>query len=168
MMIGDGSKLQITHTGSTTLNSPHKSFLLDNVLCVPSMKRNLISIYQFCNSNNASIEFLLDTFLVKEFSTGTTLLKGQAKGGVYEWPDSTPIISFSSITTSSSNWHHRLGHPTIPILKQILSSNKLSVTSSMLSDVNYNACLSNTSHKLSFSNSTISSSHTLEIIYTDV
>ena len=102
MMIGDGSELQITHTSSTTLNSFHKSFLLDNILCVPSMKRNLIFIYQFCNSNNASIEFLPDTFLVNDLSTGTTLLKGQAKCGVYEWPYSTPIISFSSVTTSSS------------------------------------------------------------------
>ena len=38
----------------------------------------------------------------------------------------------------------------------------------MLFDVNCNACLSNKSHKLSFLKSTISSSHLLEIIYTDV
>lgn len=43
IMIGDGTGLAITHTGSTTLSSPSKSFHLNNVLCVPSMKK----IYPF-------------------------------------------------------------------------------------------------------------------------
>lgn len=47
MLIGDSTELPITHTGSTTLNSSHKSFHLENVLCVSSMKRNLISFINF-------------------------------------------------------------------------------------------------------------------------
>ncbi|KAL6315549.1 hypothetical protein AAG906_000852 [Vitis piasezkii] len=58
IMIGDGSGLPISHTGSTSLTTPSHSFTLSNVLCVPTMKRNLISISQFCKSNNTSIEFL--------------------------------------------------------------------------------------------------------------
>ncbi|KAJ0038128.1 hypothetical protein Pint_23445 [Pistacia integerrima] len=44
-MIGDGISLSITHTGSTTLSSPHSTFTLSGVLCVPTMKKNLISIF---------------------------------------------------------------------------------------------------------------------------
>ena len=58
IMIGDGSGFSITHTGSSSLHTPHNTFKLNNVLCVPAMKKNLISISQFCTSNNVSIEFL--------------------------------------------------------------------------------------------------------------
>ena len=165
MMIGDGTELPITHIGSTTLTSPHKNFKLNNVLCVPSMKRNLISIHQFCNTNNAAIEFLPNTFSVKDLSTWNTLLRGQTKDGVYEWPPSSPILAFSSIKTTSHNLHNRLGHPSTSIFKQIIFSNKLSLTSSSF---DCNACLTNKSHKLFFSQSTIKSSHPLKVIYSDV
>ena len=52
IMIGDGSSLPITHTGSTSFTTHNTSFKLDNVLCVPSMRKNLIFISQFCTSNN--------------------------------------------------------------------------------------------------------------------
>ncbi|RVW40422.1 Retrovirus-related Pol polyprotein from transposon RE1 [Vitis vinifera] len=84
IMIGDGSGLPISHTGSTSLTTPSHSFTLSNVLCVPTMKRNLISIYQFCKSNNTSIEFLPSSFHVKDLHTGAILLQGRTKDGVYE------------------------------------------------------------------------------------
>ncbi|KAJ0016565.1 hypothetical protein Pint_11889 [Pistacia integerrima] len=63
VMIGDGTSLSITQRGSTTLSSPHSTFTLSDILCVPTMKKNLISISQFCITNNASVEFLLSSFL---------------------------------------------------------------------------------------------------------
>ncbi|KAL6319832.1 hypothetical protein AAG906_036898 [Vitis piasezkii] len=60
IMIDDGSGLPYL-TGSTSLTTPSHSFT-PNVLCVPTMKRNLISISQFCKSNNTSIEFLPSSF----------------------------------------------------------------------------------------------------------
>ena len=76
IMIGDGSGLSITHTGSSSLQN---TFQLNNVLCVPAMKKNLISISQFCTSNNVSIEFLPTAFLVKDIHMGATLLKAKLK-----------------------------------------------------------------------------------------
>jgi hypothetical protein len=47
IMIGDGSGIPITHTSSTSLpKHSHNSFQLNNVLCIPEMKKNLISISQ--------------------------------------------------------------------------------------------------------------------------
>ncbi|RVW60364.1 Retrovirus-related Pol polyprotein from transposon RE1 [Vitis vinifera] len=116
IMIGDGSGLPISHTGSTSLTTPSHSFTLSNVLCVPTMKRNLISISQFCKSNNTSIEFLPSYFHVKDLQTGAILLQGRTKDGVYEWPLSTtqsrPLIAFSSVKTTLSEWHHRLVYST--------------------------------------------------------
>ena len=150
-MIGDGSGLSITHTGSSSLQTTHNTFQLNNVLYVPAMKKNLISISQFCTSNNVSIEFLPTAFLVKDIHTGATLLQGQTKDGVYEWPVSPPLLAFSSIKTTLSEWHQRLGHPAYHILKQIVSKNKLDFSSSLSKNFSCHDCLSNKSHKLSFS-----------------
>ena len=84
IMIGDDTGLPITHTGSTSLPTSNTHFSLTNVLCVPSIIKNLISISKFCISNNASIEFLPYTFLVKDLYTGAILLTGKAKDDVYE------------------------------------------------------------------------------------
>ena len=58
VMIGDGKSLRITHLGSSELQSSTHPFKLTNILCVPDIKRNLLSIYQFCVDNNVSVEFL--------------------------------------------------------------------------------------------------------------
>ena len=73
LMISDGSGLPISHTGSTSLTTPSHSFTLSNVLCVPTMKCNLISVSQFCKSINTSIEFLPSSFHVKDLHTGAIL-----------------------------------------------------------------------------------------------
>jgi hypothetical protein len=39
--------LRITHTGSSTLHSGFSFFNLRNILCVPDIKKNLISIISF-------------------------------------------------------------------------------------------------------------------------
>ncbi|RVW91845.1 Retrovirus-related Pol polyprotein from transposon RE2 [Vitis vinifera] len=137
IMIGDGSGLSITHNGSSSLHTTHNTFKLNNVLCVPTMKKNLISISQFCTSNNVSIEFLPTAFLVKDIQTGITFLKGNTKDGIYEWPVSPPLLAFSSLKTTLSKWHQRLGHPTFKILKQIVSKNKLDFSSSLSNNFPY-------------------------------
>ncbi|KAL6334026.1 hypothetical protein AAG906_000080 [Vitis piasezkii] len=172
IMIGDGSSLPITHTGSTSFTTHNTSFKFDNVLCVPSMRKNLISISQFCTSNNVSVEFLPSSFHVKELRTGEILLKGHTKDGVYEWQISfsstAPLVVFSSVKTSSFEWHHRLGHLAFLILKHIVSHYQLDLSSSLISDFLCNACHCNKSHKLPFSTSTVVSSQPLEIIFSDV
>lgn len=105
---------------------------------------------------------------MKELRTGTILLTGKTKDGVYEWPTFPPRIAFSSTKTSASEWHRRLGHPTFSILKHIMPSNNLGSGSSVLADFSCNACLYNKSHKLSFSKSTIVSTQPLETIFSDV
>ncbi|KAI4353978.1 hypothetical protein L6164_002891 [Bauhinia variegata] len=77
IMIGDGSGLFTTHTSSSSLHTTHNTFKLNNVLYVPAMKKNLISISQFCTSNNVFIEFLPTAFLVKDIHTGGNTSEGQ-------------------------------------------------------------------------------------------
>lgn len=51
-------------------------FSFVHVLCVPTMKKNLISVSKICSSNSVSIEFLPISFHVKDFLLGVALLQG--------------------------------------------------------------------------------------------
>lgn len=84
LIIGDGTGLHISHVGSLTLSHFSSHLQLNNVLYVPSMSRNIISISQFCVDNNATIEFLPNSFRVKDLKTGASLFQGLARSGVYE------------------------------------------------------------------------------------
>ncbi|KAL4591677.1 hypothetical protein LXL04_004647 [Taraxacum kok-saghyz] len=67
LVIGDGSSLTITHVGSLTLSFSNNSFFLQNVLCVPSISRNIISISRLCLDNNILIAFFYFHFFIKDF-----------------------------------------------------------------------------------------------------
>ena len=70
IVIGDGSDLQITHTGSMS----HSPFTLNNVLYVPTIHQNFIYFSKKFRSNKASIEFFPSYFLVKDLRIGKPLL----------------------------------------------------------------------------------------------
>ena len=184
-MVGDGNNVPITHIGFTALKSCDSTFKLNNVLCAPNIKKNLLSVSQFCTHNNTSIEFFPDFFLVKDLTTGASLVRGWSRGNVYEWPTATspspvPRSSSSSqhsaFTTTMSSppyqsisfWHNRLGHPSSKILHQIVASHNLPLSKSSSSSTSCNACLCNKSHKLPFGVSSLNCSRPLEILFMDV
>ena len=57
VLLGDGSSLNIFHTGSLYLPSYTRPFFFNSVLCVPSLQKNLISVFQLCSTNG--VELLL-------------------------------------------------------------------------------------------------------------
>nr|XP_016462203.1 PREDICTED: uncharacterized protein LOC107785410 [Nicotiana tabacum] len=81
--MGNSNKIPITHTCHVQINASNKRFQLSNILCAADIKRNIISVSQFCKDNLTSIEFLPYDFLVKDLSTGAPLARGQNKG-LYE------------------------------------------------------------------------------------
>lgn len=57
VIVGNGATLPITHTGSTLLPSMSKPLSLNQVICVPNIAQNLVSVYRLCNTNRVSVEF---------------------------------------------------------------------------------------------------------------
>jgi hypothetical protein len=106
VMLGDGTNLPISYTGSVSLPTSNSSFHLQDVFCVLKMQKNLISIALFCITNNVSIELFPHCFHVKDLQTGDILLQGDTKDGIYEWPVATsstpPILAFSTVKTIMS------------------------------------------------------------------
>lgn len=81
---------------------------------------------------------------------------------------SSPLLAFSSVKTTSSEWPHRLGHPTIPILKHSVSSYNSDFSSFMLSSPLCHACNCNKSYKLAFNTSSLVSFQPLEFLFFDM
>ncbi|KAK0591398.1 hypothetical protein LWI29_001105 [Acer saccharum] len=178
IMVGDGKSIPITHTGCTTLHSSDKSFPLTRVLCSPHTSHNLISVSKFCTQNKTSIEFFPNYFLVKDLTTGVSLVRGRNEGNLYVWPKSNPTrqpMSSAHLFSASSQpsasflaWHCRLGHPSLQILQHLVSSQGLPVFKSASHFTHCFACQCNKSHKLPFGVSTLNCNKPLEILFTDV
>ena len=98
----------------------------------------------------------------------------EPKDGVYEWSITLPsvtsslLLAFSSVKTTSSEWHFRLGHPSFTIMKNIVSKFSLPLSGLLSSSTHCNVCSCNKSHKIPFSSSTLTSSHPLELLFSDV
>ncbi|RVW65975.1 Retrovirus-related Pol polyprotein from transposon RE1 [Vitis vinifera] len=176
VMVGNGKSLLITQVGHSFLHISAKPFVLHNVLHVPQLTSNLISVSKFCTDNNTILEFHPFSFFVKDKDTKVTLLQGQLERGLYKFPTS----SINSPTASSKHqvfltktqpttmlWHQRVGHPSAIILQKIFHTCNISYNSNKTIDV-CNACCYAKSHKIPFSLSTSRASSPLELIHANL
>ena len=120
VIVGNGCSLPITHVG---LSSLPNSLQLHNILHVPLLTKNLLSVQRF--SHDYHCFFILDDhgFCVKDKRTGRTLLSGPSSHGSYRASisPSSPSVCLSTKSTSSL-WHLRLGHPSHASLWRTLSA----------------------------------------------
>lgn len=66
--------LLIIYIGSIMFNTPNSSFALNNILSVPHITRNVLSVSQFYKTNDTSIEFFSSHFVVKDLTTWVILI----------------------------------------------------------------------------------------------
>ncbi|XP_031256278.1 uncharacterized protein LOC116114259 [Pistacia vera] len=83
--VGNGQNIPITHTSKSLLtsNSSHRVLYLKNMLCVPHIAKNLLSISQITRDNGVIVEFYYDKCLVKDKFTKEIVLEGTLKDGLY-------------------------------------------------------------------------------------
>ncbi|GJV05450.1 putative RNA-directed DNA polymerase [Tanacetum coccineum] len=169
--VGNGKGLPILHIGSSKVYSPQKMFSLKNILHVPEISHNLLSVQKFCHDNDVFFEFHNSYFVVKDESTHTTLLTGPSKHGLYTitLPQLKSInkVSFSAVRASPTIWHRRLGHPHQRLLRSMLSNFSLPVTNKSLSSF-CNSCPLGKSSKLPLFESGFRSNNILDLVYCDV
>ena len=79
LIVGSGEKLQIVATGSSKLNSLN----LHDVLYVPNITKNLLSVSKLTADNNILVEFDANCCFVKDKLTGKAILKGTLKDALY-------------------------------------------------------------------------------------
>ena len=170
--VGNSTSLPIHHIRTTQLSTPTTTFHLNNVLHVPDISNNLLSVHKFTNDTNTFVEFHSSLFRVKDLASRRLLLQGPSKHGLYPFPlhkhqnFSSPRALFGE-RTSLTNWHSRLGHPAFKIVSSIISRFGLPTIANK-TEPTYSACLSAKSKQLPFYSSYSQIKAPLELIYSDL
>nr|GEZ44876.1 ribonuclease H-like domain-containing protein [Tanacetum cinerariifolium] len=118
--VGDGNSILVTNTGHSIIPSHHRPLHLHNVLVTPNITKNLIFVRQFTKDNNCTIEFDAFGFSITDFLTRRILLRCDNSTDLY--PVNKPSnLPAALVSTSSSTWHQRLGHPGDEVLRSLNS-----------------------------------------------
>lgn len=192
----NGSAASIHHIGKFIFPSPHNAsqpLILTNIMHVPNISKDLLSVSQFTKENNVYFEFHSDSYYVKSQRTNQVLLEGRLKYGLYTFDeikiDSSPfsvscLSSSAQICNNSNNsgsiqqcnshgdsllstWHAILGHASSKIVSLVLNKCKVTFSINNMNSV-CDACCLGKSHKLPFHDSLTTYTQPLQLIYSDI
>jgi hypothetical protein len=167
IVVANGTGMDIHNVGHAVIQTPTRDLHLNNVLHVPSVSKNLISVHQFSTDNNASLEYFPNCFLIKDLDTRKVLFRGQCRDGLYSIPRSGRQI-YGAFKPSFQVWHNRLGHPSFHIVDKVVKNNSLMCSSKLESPHVCDSCQQAKSHQLLYPVSTSVSSKPLELVFSDV
>ncbi|XP_075475765.1 uncharacterized protein LOC142511512 [Primulina tabacum] len=129
--VADGSCTKVLGSGSIWL-SPE--LCLHNVLFVPALHCNLLSVSAFNKNLHCSTIFSTDSCVFQDLESGRTIGNAKCCAGLYLFTMKPPVESSSnapdhhtSAVQSIRNnefllWHYRLGHPNFLYLKKLFPS----------------------------------------------
>lgn len=187
--MGNGQGLHIQSSGSSVFTSPihpHTPLTFHNLLLIPTITKNLLSVSQFCRDNNVYFLFDANKCFVLSQVNNDVLLEGQVgKDGLYEFPSLTlassvvksqPVCSSQftssinsvSVDSSSPNvWHLRLGHHNSQALKLVLQSCNVPIHNKISFDFVATCCMGK-AHRLHSPSSHTTYFSPLELVYSDL
>ena len=169
--VGNGHELPITHSGHSLLVTPSYCFKLNNVLRVPAISANLISVKKFCQDNHCLFMFDSNSFIIQDKAT-KQVLYGKCSNALYPivgvQSSSSSPAAFLGTRVTAHTWHDRLGHPSSPVLHQILSKSRIPYNKSGFHSCQCTQCLYGKMSKQPFPVSTTFSASPLHILHSDV
>ena len=123
--IADGSYSPIAGNGLINLS---KTISLKNVLHVPKLTCNLLSVSKLSRDSNCRVIFSKYHCVFQEQNSGKMIGSAKLIDGLYYFKDeeskNKEAQGFSSISSTQVKdqimlWHYRLGHPSFPYLKKL-------------------------------------------------
>ncbi|XP_016192001.1 uncharacterized protein LOC107632877 [Arachis ipaensis] len=110
VFVGNGTGIAIKNSGSFILYDKYTniSFCLKNLLHVPQITQNLLSVSRFAAENGVFFEFWLDFCVIRDQATRNFLLQGIVRNGVYSF-DTLRVPKPNTQATAlscNSNFHH--------------------------------------------------------------
>lgn len=93
--MGNGDSVLIVNIGTSNMQAGFRLLRLQNVLHVPTVCKNLLSVGQFARDNAIYFEFHPMLYFVKDILTKKTLLVGRMHNGFYKF-DTSRLVSNSS------------------------------------------------------------------------
>jgi len=91
-----------------------KGLKLKNVLYVPKLNCNLVSISKLCKQLNCSVTYFDDFCVIQDRTLRTLIGAGKQREGVYYYKRSAS--NQANAVNTRSLWHNRLGHPSNDVL----------------------------------------------------
>lgn len=165
--IGDGSTIPVSCTGNSYIPSSSTNFLLNNILVVPSLIKNLISVRQFCIDNQVILAFDPFGLSVKDLKMGEVLARYNSTGDLYPLhgaPTSTPRAMLASVDL----WHRRLGHPNKFTLSSLLRDFCIPSSTASHNPSLCTACQCGKNVRLPFGASTTYATFPFELLHCDL
>ncbi|XP_074297183.1 uncharacterized protein LOC141627875 [Silene latifolia] len=159
----NGQQVVASVMGSVYIND----FLtLRNVLFVPALTCNLISVSQLTIENTFSFEFTKNTCLIQDPSSRKTIGAGELRDGLFWIHAGERPLTVHTVTGQGSFdlWHRRLGHPSDKVVKTIPSFSNLSCNKDIVCD----ACHLAKQHRDSFISNNKRASDLFELIRCDL
>ncbi|KAJ0853298.1 putative RNA-directed DNA polymerase [Helianthus annuus] len=125
---GNGQSLPITHVGNTKILG---NLALNNVLVVPNLTKNLLSIGKLTEDNPVDVIFSHPYFYIQDRQTKETLARGCREDGLYVLRQThEALVSSSSCPKASFElWHARLGHVNFDVISMLKTKGYVSFTS---------------------------------------
>lgn len=196
--VGNGKGLCVKHIGYSCIKSPFDPNIplsLNNLLHVPEIIKNFVSVSKFAKDNKVFFEFHPTYCSVKLQGTNKVILQGKVdKDGLYQFDNfqlkhlansSTDSVAFNS--TSSGNsvshsfslshnfstvpslqlWHCRLGHPSLQVVQKTLKMCKIPFSNKEPYDF-CSACACGKSQKLPSPSYPNVYTNPLELLYSDL
>ncbi|RDX67605.1 hypothetical protein CR513_53499, partial [Mucuna pruriens] len=157
----------------------HSSLSLHNVLQVPKLDNNLISIHRLKQDWNCAMTFFRSHCVIQELTTGRTIGVAKEQGGLYylqhtkignninkeELPSSQRATSETWAASQIWLYHKRLGHPPFGLLKTIFSH---LFTKEFVESFKYDIFQFPKHHRATFSPSNNKSLEPFDLIHSDV
>ena len=169
VIIGNGASLPITHTGKL---SPSLDLQLLDVLVVPYLTKNLLSISKLTNNFPLSVTFTDNFLTVQNRQIGRVVAIGKRDGGLYVLECANyafiSVLKNKSLHASYDLWHARLGHVNHSIISLLNKKGQLYLTSLLPSRKLCDTCQLAKSHRLPYSHNEHRSSNVLDLIHCDI
>lgn len=99
--VGNGSQ-PITHVGSGSISTNPCSLNLNNILCVPNIKKNLLPIKRFTHENNCSFELDSNEFFLRTNRWEKLLALAVVKEGSITYGHPLPLALNSMLVKEPS------------------------------------------------------------------
>ncbi|XP_048447677.1 uncharacterized protein LOC125480691 [Pyrus x bretschneideri] len=104
----DGSVAKVTHIGQVVFSH---DLILENVLCVPFFRLNLISISKLAYDSLYVTIFFTQFCVIQDLHSGKMIGTGTERDGLYYLDPSKKGTCNNIQIVSPKLWHQRLGHP---------------------------------------------------------
>lgn len=159
----DGKDAFATREGSVILDG---GLRLDNVLFVPQLTCNLISVTQLTNDSNCIVQFSNALCVIQDRTTRMLIGAGEQTDGLYFFRG-VPKVHALTVNGESSVelWHQRLGHPSEKVLKFIPGVSKFSMSKNKRA---CDVCPRAKQHRHIFSLSENNASSLFELVHCDL